>query len=129
MAPLHYTDLAAGTVRAVITMSTVGYGDMVPMSDLGKVLASVASLSGVLVSCYPPPPGQRCVPHCWLTLRMVAAQILAVPISVISANFFTEHHKMVKLRRIKDRDKRAAETAVSSSSNHHRLLGPPQWPA
>ena len=47
---MHYTDLAAHIIRAVITMNTVGYGDMVPVSDLGKVLASVASLSGVLVS-------------------------------------------------------------------------------
>ena len=35
------------------TLTTVGYGDMVTMSPLGKILASVTALVGILVVAYP----------------------------------------------------------------------------
>lgn len=34
---------------AIVTMSTVGYGDQIPQTILGKTIASGAILSGVLV--------------------------------------------------------------------------------
>lgn len=46
---------------AIVTMTTVGYGDMYPVTGLGKVIASVAALSGLMV--------------------------IAIPVTVISTNF------------------------------------------
>ena len=54
---------------AMVTMTTVGYGDCSPLSGLGKTIAVVAMLSGVL--------------------------ILALPITVIGSNYETAYHNEV----------------------------------
>ena len=55
----------------IVTMTTVGYGDMYPIEVMGKIMAAVTMISGVLV--------------------------IALPVSVIGANFNDLHDKMVKL--------------------------------
>ena len=55
-------------------MTTVGYGDAVPTTSLGKVVASITSVLGIIV--------------------------LAIPITVISTNFNLQYAKMKKDRAI-----------------------------
>ena len=56
----------------IVTMTTVGYGDAVPTSPLGRFIAALAALSGILV--------------------------LAIPVSIISTNFNSEFSKLARQR-------------------------------
>ena len=61
---------------AVITLCTIGYGDMVPSTGLGKAVGAMACVSGVVM--------------------------VALPISVISSTFqakFQEHTERLKVKK------------------------------
>ena len=83
----------------IITMTTVGYGEIYPQSSIGKVVACMAFLCGIL--------------------------LLAVPISVISANFQSAYQKMISQRIIKRAQqtklKQAKEEALARATGEQRL--------
>ena len=82
----------------IITMTTVGYGEVFPKTSIGKVVACMAFLCGIL--------------------------LLAVPISVISANFQSAYQKMISQRIIKRAQqmklKQAKEEALERATLHER---------
>jgi len=45
----QFTNITHGLWWALVTMTTVGYGDMVPSTPLGRVLASIIMLTGVVL--------------------------------------------------------------------------------
>lgn len=72
--PSPYQSIPGTFWWCIITMTTVGYGDTVPVTWQGRLLASVASLCGILV--------------------------FAVPITVISKAFDSEIHHMRQLDKL-----------------------------
>lgn len=51
----QFDSVVAGFWWSIVTMSTVGYGDYVPKTALGKVVGSMCALTGILVISLPFP--------------------------------------------------------------------------
>ena len=73
-APAVYQSIPDCFYWCLITMTTVGYGDIYPVTLPGKIVAMLTSLCGILV--------------------------LAIPITVISTNFNEEYDKLRKQKEI-----------------------------
>lgn len=74
-APVLFDSIPSTMWWAIISMAVVGYGDMVPTTPWGKLVACTSFFIGIMIS--------------------------AIPISVISGNFHSEYAHMRRLRALK----------------------------
>ncbi|XP_037394295.1 potassium voltage-gated channel subfamily D member 2 isoform X2 [Pygocentrus nattereri] len=98
-----FTSIPAAFWYTIVTMTTLGYGDMVPKTIVGKVFGSICSLSGVLV--------------------------IALPVPVIVSNFSRIYHQSQRAekRRAQKASKEAGKALVCKvnptfETQHHHLL-------
>lgn len=83
--PTHgFTSLPRSIYWAIVTVSTVGYGDIVPQTSLGQAVAALA-----MVTSY---------------------AIIAIPTGIISAELLNEHQRMKSARRCGNCERSGHET-------------------
>lgn len=74
---LEFTSIPASYWWAVISMTTVGYGDMVPRSVPGQMVALSSILSGILIMAFPATSIFHTFSHSYLELKREQEQLQA----------------------------------------------------
>lgn len=74
---LEFTSIPASYWWAVISMTTVGYGDMVPSSVPGQMVALSGILSGILIMAFPATSIFHIFSHSYLELKKQQEQLEA----------------------------------------------------
>ncbi|XP_072587515.1 voltage-gated potassium channel regulatory subunit KCNG4 isoform X2 [Vulpes vulpes] len=74
---LEFTSIPASYWWAVISMTTVGYGDMVPRSVPGQMVALSSILSGILIMAFPATSIFHTFSHSYLELKKEQEQLQA----------------------------------------------------
>ncbi|XP_041037372.1 potassium voltage-gated channel subfamily D member 1 [Carcharodon carcharias] len=93
----NFISIPAAFWYTIVTMTTLGYGDMVPMTIAGKIFGSICSLSGVLV--------------------------IALPVPVIVSNFSRIYHQNQRADKMKAQQKvRLARIRLAKSGTTNAFL-------
>ncbi|XP_053431571.1 potassium voltage-gated channel subfamily G member 4 [Nycticebus coucang] len=74
---LEFTSIPASYWWAIISMTTVGYGDMVPRSVPGQMVALSSILSGILIMAFPATSIFHTFSHSYLELKKEQEQLQA----------------------------------------------------
>lgn len=91
--PTAFVSIPEACWWCIITMTTVGYGDVAPVSSIGKALACATSLSGIV--------------------------LLAIPISVFSANFAKQYSLLLKKRALQQEQGKDLKRQISMAMPRH----------
>nr|XP_019599298.1 PREDICTED: potassium voltage-gated channel subfamily G member 4 [Rhinolophus sinicus] len=88
---LEFTSIPASYWWAIISMTTVGYGDMVPRSVPGQVVALSSILSGILIMAFPATSIFHTFSHSYLELKKEQEQLQARLHRLQNATTASEH--------------------------------------
>lgn len=80
----------------IVTITTVGYGDLAPTTALGKLIGSLTILNGIIV--------------------------LAMPIGVVGANFSSEYYRVLEDKRLRQKSKRQLEALTAAELEQDKAL-------